>query len=235
MNHQEPAMKTPMFDPEALATMVANATARQGETLRKGVAQATLAALQGRELTLKNIKSALESVAKAASLGAARNNAGTAADELLAKAVQGMDDALLKAVQAQQMALDKLLAQGADLRDKPMQKALSELEKMEDAALATLTKVAGGAAGGPVAAAWAPVLEKLKESGLAAGGLASGSAGQIAAQWQEQMAQAHTMMKAQRAAAVRATQAMAESFGTLAGGVLIGLAEALQQGGRKKG
>jgi hypothetical protein len=224
-----------MFDPEALATMVANATSRQGETLRKGVAQATLAALQGRELTLKNIKSALEAVGKAASLGAARNNAGTATDELLGKVVQGMDDALLKAVQAQQMALDKLLAQGADLRDKPMQKALSELEKMEDAALATLAKVASGAAAGPVAAAWTPVLDRLKASGLAAGGLASGGAEQIAAQWQEQMAQAHGLLKSQRAAALRATQTMAESFGTLAGGVLIGLAEALQQGSRKKG
>jgi hypothetical protein len=224
-----------MFDSEALATMVANATSRQGETLRKGVAQATLAALQGRELTLKNIKSALAAVAQAASAGAARNNAGTAADELLGKVVEGMDDALLKAVQAQQMALGQLLAQGADLRDKPMQKALSELEKMEDAALATLSKVAGGSAASPVAAAWAPVLDKLKESGLAAGGLASGSAGQMMAQWQEQMAQAHGLMKTQRAAALRATQVMAESFGTLAGGVLIGLAEALQQGTRKKG
>jgi hypothetical protein len=223
--------------------MVANATSRQGEQLRKGVAQATLAALQGRELTLKNIKSAIEAVGKATSLGAARNNAGTAAEDLLAKAVEGMDDALLKAVQAQQMALDKLVAQGADLRDKPMQKALSELEKIEDAAFATLAKVAAGAgagaaagaAGDAVAAAWAPVLEKFKASGLASGGLASGGAEQIAAQWQEQMAQAHTMMKAQRAASLRAAQVLAESFGTLAGGVLIGLTDALQQGGRKKG
>jgi hypothetical protein len=232
-------MKTPMFDPEALTTMVANATALQGEQLRKGVAQATLAALQGRELTLKNIKSALESVGKATSLGAARNNAGTAAEDLLARAVEGMDDALLKAVQAQQIALDKLVAQGADLRDKPMQKALSELEKIEDAAFATLAKVAAGAgagaAGDAVAAAWAPVLAKFKESGLAAGGLASGSAAQFAAQWQEQMAQAHTMMKAQRAASLRAAQVLAESFGTLASGVLIGLSDALHQGGRKKG
>jgi len=228
-------MAKPMFDAEALIEMFQNASAKQGAQLKQATGQATLAALQGRELTLKNIKSALAAVAQAASVGAARNNAGTAADELLGKVVQGMDDALLKAVQAQQMALDKLLAQGADLRDKPMQKALAELEKIEDAALATLGKVAGGAAASPVAAAWAPVLDKLKESGLAAGGLASGSAEQIMAQWQEQMAQAHGMLKSQRAAALRATQTLAESFGTLAGGVLIGLSEALQQGPRKKG
>ena len=43
------------FDQEALIGQFAEASTRQGEALRKSVQEATLKALQGRELTLKNI------------------------------------------------------------------------------------------------------------------------------------------------------------------------------------
>ena len=66
-------MAKPLFDAAALIDMFQNATARQGEQLRKASGEATLAALQGRELTLKNIRAALKSVAEAASAGAAKN------------------------------------------------------------------------------------------------------------------------------------------------------------------
>ena len=96
-------MAKPLFDAAALIDMFQNATARQGEQLRKASSEATLAALQGRELTLKNIRAALKSVAEAASAGAAKNplamGAGAAGgfdtEALLDKAVACMDDALL--------------------------------------------------------------------------------------------------------------------------------------------
>ena len=66
-------MAKPMFDAEALISMFESATAQQGAQLQKATTDATLAALQGRELTLKNIKGALKAVADAASAGAARN------------------------------------------------------------------------------------------------------------------------------------------------------------------
>ena len=44
------------FDQEALIGQFAEASARQGETLRKAVQEATLKALQGRELTLRTFR-----------------------------------------------------------------------------------------------------------------------------------------------------------------------------------
>ena len=59
------------IDQDALITKFSEATAKQGEALRKAVTEATLKALQGRELSLANIKQVLGTVAKAASAGAA--------------------------------------------------------------------------------------------------------------------------------------------------------------------
>ena len=59
-------MAKPMWDPDALISMFESATAKQGEQLRKAVSEATLRALQSRELTLKNIRSALKAVGDAA-------------------------------------------------------------------------------------------------------------------------------------------------------------------------
>ena len=63
-----------VIDQEALVQMFASATAQQGEQLRQAVRQATLGALQGRELSLKNIKDVLAMVTKAASTGVAQSN-----------------------------------------------------------------------------------------------------------------------------------------------------------------
>ena len=48
------------IDQNAIISMFASASAKGGEQLRKGVADATLAALQGRELSLKNIRAVLK-------------------------------------------------------------------------------------------------------------------------------------------------------------------------------
>ncbi|MDO8251472.1 MAG: hypothetical protein Q7T78_17375, partial [Rhodoferax sp.] len=61
------------IDQDALVTMFAQATAQQGEALRKAVSDATLKALQGRELTVENIRKVLKTVTEAASTGAAQN------------------------------------------------------------------------------------------------------------------------------------------------------------------
>ena len=222
-------MAKPMFDADALISMFETATAKQGDQLRKATSEATMAALQGRELTLKNIRGALKSVADAASAGAAKNGiAGMVPEDLLDKAVAGMDDALLRAVEANRTALSTLMAQGADLRDKHMSKAMGDLDKMEEAMFSSLKKAAAGA-GAPLAGAWGQVLEKMQAGGTLTGAKAATTAEEIA----EQM---HSTMRNTRAAGVRAAQALAESYTAMVSGVLIGMSEALQAKGpaRKK-
>ena len=219
-------MAKPLFDAEALISMFETATARQGEQLRKAASDATLAALQGRELTLKNIRAALKSVSEAASAGAAKNlmrqAGGIDPEALLDKAVAGMDDALLKAVEANRTALSTLVSQGADVRDKHLSKALADLEKMEDTMFAALKKTAGSA-GAPMAGAWGAVLEKMQAGGTVSGAQAMPTAEQMA----EQMPSA---MRSTRAASMRAAQALAESYTAVVSGVLMGMSEALQSG-----
>lgn len=217
-------MAKPLFDADALITMFETASARQGEQLRKATTDATLAALQGRELSLKNIRAALKSVAEAASAGAAKNPLAMAGsldpEALLEKAVAGMDDAMLKAVEAHRKALGTLVAQGADVRDKHLGKALEDLEKMEDAMFAAVKKTAAGV-GAPLAGAWGQVLEKMQAGGTASGQQASQTAEQMAEQMQ-------TAMRSTRAASMRAAQALAESYTALVSGVLMGMSDALQ-------
>jgi len=213
------------IDQQALIDQFANASAQQTAQLRSAVFNATLGALQGRELSLKNIRSVLGTVAQAASTGAAQNPlGGVDAEALLDNAVSGMDDALLKAVEANQVALKQFVDKGVDLRESQLKKALADMEKFEDTLMATVKKAAGSA-GDPMAGPWNQVLEKLNLSGTQTGLKATGAAEQLTAQ----MDQMQTAMRETRAASLRAAQTLAESYTALVSGVLIGLSDALRQ------
>lgn len=220
-------MTKSMFDAQALIAQFESATAKQGEQLRKATTEATLAALQGRELTLKNIRGALKQVAEAASAGVAKNMAPNIdAEGLLDQAVAGMDQALLKAVEANRVALSTLATQGADLREKHLSKALGDLEKMEDAIFDAVKKAAAGA-GAPMAGAWGQVLEKMQAGGTLSGAQAATTAEQVTEQMQ-------TALRSSRAAGMRAAQVLAESYTAMVSGVLLGMSDALQGGAAKK-
>ena len=219
-------MVKPLIDADALVAQFQSATAQQGEQLRKAVSTATLQALQGRELTLKNIRSALKGVTDAVGAGLAKNplaaGAGADAEGLLDKAVAGMDDALLKAVEANRVALGQLVAQGADLRDKHLSKALADLDKFEDTLISTVRKAAGGA-GDQMAAAWGPVLEKMQAGGTLSGTQATATAEKL-------MDDMQAAVRSSRAAGLKAAQAMADSYTAMVSGVLLGMSDALQSG-----
>ena len=217
-------MSKHLFDQDALISAFENATAKQSAQLRQAVHSATLQALQGREMTMKNVRAAVKSVAEAASTGAARNlNPGVDVEAMLDKTVSGMDDALLKAVEAHRTALQQLAAQGADLREKHLQKALDDLEHFEDSMVAALKKAASGAAGAPLGDAWGQVLQRMQQ----AGGSAAGA--QAAATVEQMVDQMHSAVRSSRAAGMRAAQALAESYSAMVSGVLIGMSQAMQQ------
>ena len=133
------------LDQNALIDMFASASAKQSAQLRDAVRKATLGALQGRELTLKNIRGALKSVSEAANTGLAKNvTPGLDVESMLDGAVAGMDDALLKAVEANRAALQQFVDQGVGLQEKQLKKALGDLEKFEDTMIDAMKKSAQG-------------------------------------------------------------------------------------------
>ena len=218
------------IDQEALIQQFSQATAQQGDVLRKAVKEATLKALQARELTLANIKQVLNTVAKAASAGAAGSPlAAIDVEGLLGKAFAGMDGALELAVQANRTALQKMVDQGANLRETQLKKALADVEKMEDALFDAMRKAAAGAAGaaGPGAALqgpWAKVLDQAQGKTTNTGALASATVEQL-------LDNAQQGLRSSRALGLKASQAMLDGYSTLVSGVLIGMSEALQPGG----
>jgi hypothetical protein len=212
-------MVQPAFDADALISMFESASGRGGAKLREAVEQATLAGLQGRKLTLKNIRNALETVTAAVSQGAQLNVAGVDASNLLDKAVQGMDDALLKAVQANRAALQQFVDRGADLREKHLKKALDDLDKFEDTLLGAVKKAA--AQTGPLTQPWQQMLEKMQAGGTLSGTSAATTVEQFASQMQEGL-------RGSRAAGMRAAQALAEGYAAMASGVLVGMLAALE-------
>jgi uncharacterized protein DUF6781 len=211
------------IDQDAFVDMFAKASAQQGEALRKAVSQATLKALQGRELTVANIRNVLKSVTQAASSGAAKNMLPAVDTEaLLGKAFDGMDAALLQAVQAQRAALQQFVDQGVEVSNKQMKSALANLEKMEDVFFSSVGKAAESA-GSALKGPWEHVLETMKVKGTDTGALAKTSVEKL-------MSQAQTALREGRSAGLRNAQAMMDSYAMLVSGVLIGMTEGLHAG-----
>lgn len=210
------------IDQDALITMFAEASAKQGEAVKNAVSTATLRALQGRELTLDNIRKVVKNVAEAASMGIARNATPKVDVEgLLDKALRGIDGALLQAVEANRKALEQFVSGGVSLTEKPLKDALANIEKMEDVFFSTVAKAAQSA--GPLQGPWQSALAAMRAQGSATGSQASQTVEGL-------MAQAQTMLRDSRASSMRAAQAMLDSYAALASGVLIGMSEGLQAG-----
>jgi len=210
------------IDQDALVTMFSEASAKQGEALRKAVASATLKALQGRELTLDSIKKVVKTVAGAASMGAAKNPAsGVDVEAMLGKALAGIDSALLQAVEANRKALEQFMSQGIGLGEKPLKDAVANVEKMEDAFFGAIAKASKSA--GPLQAPWEHALSALKLKGSETGAQATQTVEGL-------LAQAQTSLRHSRATGMRAAQAMLDSYNALVSGVLIGMSEGLRAG-----
>ena len=212
------------IDQDAIVKMFSEATTEQGEALRKAVSDAMLKALQGRELTMANIKKVLSTVTTAATTGAAQNiGSPVDVEALLTKAFAGMDAALLQAVEANRKALQQFVDQGAGLQEKQLKGALANIEAMEDTFFATVTKAAQGVSG-PMQAPWEHVLSAMKMKGTDTGAQATQTVEQL-------MAQTQTALRQGRAATAKTAQAMLDGYAALVSGVLIGMSQGLQSGG----
>lgn len=211
------------IDQSALIDMFAQASAKQGETLRKAVSEATLKALQGRELTLQNIRGVLKTVTEAASAGVLKNVSPSVDPEaLLSKAFAGMDAALLQAVEANRKALQQFVSQGVGLQEERMRGALSDLEKLENVFFSSVSKAAQ-AAGDQLQGPWKQVLDSMQMKGTFTGAQAATTVEQL-------MEQTQTALRDSRAMGARAAQALMDSYSALVSGVLIGMSEGLQGG-----
>lgn len=211
------------IDTDALIAQYEQATNQQGQALRQAVHEATLRALQQREMTLKSVREVVRTVTGAVAAGAARNVQTVDMEALLNQTVAGVDDAVRQAVQASQRALQQLQAQGLDLREKQGKKALADLEKMEDLVFETMRKATSSATISPMQGAWAQALMLFGQGDSATGQAAAEAV-------QDLMARAQTAAREGRAFNQRAAQALMDHYATLVSGVLIGMSDAFSAG-----
>jgi hypothetical protein len=210
-------------DADEVLKGLARESVKQGENLRAGVRELTLNALRGRELTVDQIKRVVRAVTEGVSLGAA--SSGVDPDRVLGDAFAGLDEAVLKAVQANHLALQQLASQGQG--GSKLQKALDDLERLEDEFLETV-KDATKKGSQQLRDQWAKLLQQKEDAGTAT----QAQIEQTLEAFGERMRDA---VRQQRRMALKAGEAMAENFATLASGILIGLTEGLEQGkGRTK-
>ncbi|MHA7682700.1 DUF6781 family protein [Cupriavidus sp. PET2-C1] len=219
-------MKSMGIDHDALIKQFAQASEKQGESLQQAVQQATLKALQGRELTLKSIKDTLKMVTQAASAGVASSGlAGPGLEPMLSQVAQGMDAALVQAVEANRRALQQIVDQGAQLRETHLKKAVADIEKMEDALFSSVAKSVGElpqSVQGP----WSSVLDGMKLKGTATGASATAVVEQLTTQARE-------LAREGRAFAQSSTEAWLAHYATLVSGVLIGMSNGLNGEGKR--
>lgn len=211
-------MSSSGIDTEALIRQFSEATAKQGDAVRQSVQDATLKALQGRELTLKSIGDVLDAVTRAVSAGTSRNPLGAEVERLLAQAVAGMDAAVLQAVEANRRALQQLVEKGVDLQEQQFRKALADIEKMEDTLFAAIQKA--GDTTGPLQSAWMQTLRLFRQDGSATGGAALSAIETLAEQ-------SRAAVREGRAFSEQAARALLDHYAALAGGVLIGMSGAM--------
>jgi hypothetical protein len=207
----------PMIDPDAMLKQMTAQAVAQGESLRSTVRDLTLRALQSRELSLAQIKSVIRNVTEGVNIGALQGKLDT--DKVLGQAFAGMDDALLKAVEASRIALTQITGD-RELRDSHLKKALTDIERLEDEFIGTIRKAAAGA-NAQVKSQWAGVLADRMAAGTATGA-------QVVQMMEQYGDQVRAAARAQREAGFKAAHALAQNFGALASGVLIGLSEALR-------
>lgn len=206
------------MDADEVLKGLARESVKQGENLRAAVRELTLSALRGRELTVEQITRVVGAVTEGVNLGAAGSKMDT--DRVLGEAFSGMDDAVLKAVQANHLALQQLSSQGQG--GSSLQKALDDLERLEDEFLKTM-KDATRKGSQQLRDQWASLLQQKETAGTAT----QTQIEQTLEQFSDRMRDA---VRQQRRTALKAAEAMAENFSTLASGILIGLTEGLEQG-----
>jgi hypothetical protein len=197
----------------------ASESIRQGERVRESVHDLLLGALTSRRFDRDAIRETVRVVTEGVSMGAEGSTAGVRRS--VAEAFRGMDQALAKSVQAGQKAIHQMRDTGRDFSEHELQQALAGLQKIEEDFVATVSQVAESAS--------ERVRPELREAvGQATrGGTETGR--QVAATMNEfTRSVAGTSVKVALAGMEIAGE-FGVRFAQVAGGVLTGMADALDK------
>lgn len=204
-------------------TQAVSASVEEGVDIRAKVRDITLKALRTRKLEPDEIKPVIAAVTEGVSVGA-----GKYAGELksaLAEGMAGLDEALTKAAEATRLALEQLTTQAKDFSETDLNWALINLRRLEEEFLDTVSVVAKSTAG----------KAKQELEALVAHARTAGT--DTGAKVKETMGTLGNKVSATlhegKAAGKDAAREMSARLASLAGGILAGMADALQEKAEK--
>jgi hypothetical protein len=179
-----------------------------GEDVRKRIHDLTLEALKSRSFDREGIRRVVRAVTEGMSVAAG----GSRADmrHAFGEAFRGMDEALTKSVDAGHEALKQLVAAGRGISDNELKQALGGLKKIEEDFVSTVSQVADSANERA-----RPELRELVRRATHAGTETGRQAAHLAAEF--------------TLAGIELAGEFSARFAQAAGGVLAGMADALQK------
>jgi hypothetical protein len=121
----------------------ASESVRQGDDIRQRVHHLTLEALRSRRFDREAIRDVVRAVTEGITRGAEGSRLGVR--QTLAEGLRGMDQALSASVQAGHEALRQMVAAGRGISDNELKQAAAGLRKIEEDFVATLGEVARSA------------------------------------------------------------------------------------------
>lgn len=188
-------------------------SARQGEELHRRIHDLTLEALKNRRFDREAIRDVVRAVTEGITRGAEGSRLGVR--RTLAEGFRGMDQALTASVDAGREALRQMAAAGRGLADNEAKQALAGLRRIEEDFVATVEQVAR-ASSERVRPELVEVLRQAAHAGTETG------------RHTARLATEFTLSGLELAGEFGAR------FAQLAGGMLAGMADALDQRDRKK-
>lgn len=184
-----------------------------GDDVTRRFRELTLGALSNRRFDREGIREVVRGITEG--MAAAAPASGGAMRSAMGQALRGMDEALTKSVEAGEEALRQLVATGRSISDNEVKQALAGLKKIEEDFLATVNQVAETAN-----ARARPELREL--------------VGRAARAGTETGRQAASLMADVTFSGIELAGHFSARFAQMAGGVLAGMADALEKSAAEK-
>lgn len=195
----------------------------KGADISDAVRKITVDALSKKHLDTESIKSTVRNVLEGAKMGVVDDGGNVKA--AFQQVTQGLDEALAQSAEASKLAIEETTGRIQDFSKQDLKRALDELSGLEDLFIETISEAAKSSQG-VVSETFNDLVIHAKNNGTAVGKRIASDVGVL----REKLGQAG---KEQASEITDAARSFSANVASAASGFLAGIAEALQESGKK--
>jgi len=196
----------------------ASESLQHGDNIHEKVRDITLNALTSRRFEPGQIKDVVRAMTEGITLGTAKRGGDT--KRALSQAFAGLDEALMKSAEATRLALQELAAKAKDLNDTEVKQVLTNLSRLEDDFLSTVSSAADSA-GQKIKTELHDLVTHARRTGTDTGAKVAETLGEFTSR-------TGSIVLDSAKAGVDTALEISARFTELAGGILAGLTDVLQ-------